>query len=39
MYKDAPQVDKFKRLLIFPVFVDEIYHFLGGKSENMRKAR
>ncbi len=33
MYKDAPQVDKFKKLLIFPVFVEEIYHLLSGETK------
>jgi hypothetical protein len=38
MYKDALQVDKFKKLLIFLVFISEIYHFLGGESEVRRMA-
>ena len=33
MYKDAPQVNKFKRLLIFPVFVEDIYYLLSGKTK------
>jgi hypothetical protein len=39
MYKDAPQVDKFKKFLIFSVFVEEIRYFLGIESENKAKTR